>query len=283
MQNPARARSVAVALLTLGLLSCRGESLEPRWLDREILVDGDPGEWDELLVEVEDEDLDFGYANDDGELVLCLTTSDRGLRRQALMGGLEIWLDPSGGEKEIFGLRYPVGLAGELGSPTSRPDVDRGELQEEMLEEAAAHLDRVELLRAAGHQPGPRRLSELEGVEIASLLTSQSLMIEMRIPLRGDDGLSLELAGGATTIGVGLRTVEVDGPRRRPNRMSRPGGPGGSGPGGIGGGRPGGMGGGMGGGPGGIRGGRGGPGARPSPPEPLDLWISLPLASRPSR
>lgn len=256
-------------LAGLLLVGCNSGDLQPQRAEQPILIDGDPSEWGDLLVEIEDADYDFGYANDDAYLYLCLITASDEVRRQVLVGGVHLWFDPSGGEARVKGIRYPVGVG--LPTPATmgeRPsEAEREAMQAQFIESAGQSLEAAALLTPDGAvEVG---LIDLEGLEVNGMLTSKSLAIEMRIPLGSLDGadLALELDPAATAVGLGIYVPEIQPPARAGGQRG----------GGVrGGGRMGG--GGMG------EGRRGGPSGGPGPRDPMmsaeeiEEHITLPLA-----
>jgi len=248
---------------------CRSDDLAPHWIEHPIVIDGDPADWGDLLVEVDDHEFDFGYGNDADYLYLCLSTDDEQLQRQALIGGLSLWFDPAGGEQRVFGVRYPVGMADAAQEfaqrPDGPPDPDQvSEMQAQFHARAAESLDQVVLLGVGSSVQ--KDIPELSGVEVNSLLTSRGLIIELRVPLRSvtDSDLSLNLDQAATLVGLELYLPELQAPPRPEGRS-----------GGGGGGRGGGMGGG--GGRGGGRGRMSG-GSPPASVDEVQLRIALPIA-----
>jgi hypothetical protein len=101
--------------------------LESHWRDREIVIDGDNGDWAGPLAAVDDKHpITAAVANDDRFLYLVLSTADAMARRQIMRQGLIVWFDPAGGDKKHFGIKFPVGMpvtmAGRGGRGRPGPD-----------------------------------------------------------------------------------------------------------------------------------------------------------------
>lgn len=218
-------------------------------------------DWVGGLTLVEKENLWLGFRNDQDYLYLLLTTTDRDVIFSIASGGLIVWFDPAGGKEKVLGFRYPVGMEGAMKGSTpgaARPDPGAfGRLLE-------VSADGFEVLRRDGP---PLRLASRDtlGVQVAASIEDGAMVYEMRVPLRSGEAEPFAVDGAlASGVGVGFETPE----------MKRPvgGGPGGGMPEGMPPGVPpqGGMP------PGGGRPGMG-PGARPSTPEPLDLWVVVNL------
>ncbi|RKZ17580.1 hypothetical protein DRQ53_03065 [bacterium] len=255
----------------VGLLmstGCNSSQLDGQRAEHPIQIDGDPIEWAGMITEVEDADYDFGYANDDDYLYLCIIVDGDQLRRQALAGGVYFWFDPAGGEERVVGLRYPIGLGSPAGAGSSAPE-DREAMRLQYESAAANSLQRVALTNASGTEE--LRLSDLDGVDVNGMLTSRSLVLEMRIPLREFEGANLALGmhAGAAQVGVQIYVPRLEAPPR-PSGQSR----GSAAAGGKGGGGGGRGGGGRGGG-GGGRG--GGPPAGASGADEIQVHIAIPL------
>ena len=100
---------VLATLLVLGLAGCRPAEVPSRWLDREIVIDGDPQEWKGAVYALDGEATVLGLINDSMSLYLCLVSSDPNVSRQVLGRGFTLWFDPSGGKERTFGIRFPLG------------------------------------------------------------------------------------------------------------------------------------------------------------------------------
>ncbi len=288
---------LAAAVLAFAAGGCGGAlDLSSRWLDREVTVDGDGSDWQGATTYFEKQKLSVGVLNDDEFLYLAVFVGDSSDEAQVLLRGCTVWFDPSGGEEEVLGIHYPLGLA--FDDPSRSTDQRRGQRpgQEAAMRQGAPDADSLKKVLARqpktleiyGPEPGEFHAQGLSdnGVEVALRVHETSLVYEIKIPLAKEDGLPFGIGTEpGDKIGVGLETPEVtlpkhgDGTGRRPEGMGggRGGMPGGAPP-------PGGM---PGGGPppGGMGGGRGGPGGgqRPEPPEPLNVWATVKLAPPPSR
>lgn len=220
-------------------------------------IDGSDTDWRGDLQPVDGQTgLSLGVRNDGAALYAVAVVRGERQVRQALAGGLTLWLDPDGGNDRAYGVRFPI-VQRERGA---RPDPSASPA--DRLAEATRDL---ELLREGEDTGALLPASSASGPQAAASVQSGVLVVEYRIPL-GDGATALD-AEGAEAIGLGLTTPE----RQRPDGAAR----GGRG------GRGGGMGGGAGmrggGGRGGMGGGRPG-GERAERPQPLDVWVRVALA-----
>ncbi len=281
------------------------------WRTVDVAVNGDDGEWHAEPTALSASPVEIGVVNDGEFLYLRVRSSDRGAQLQLLFGGLTVWFDPKGGDKKVFGIRYPVGLP--LPDPRARA---RDRNRERLPREPDTYGGR----QAPGHargEPGedvptdpkagppvptdltdvvPRRLEVLgpgkddvrslvldhaDGITVSIGRTEDTVVYELRVPLNKTGATPYAIgASPGTTIGLGFESPKMD--REKPPDNSTGGSQGGTrGPGGIG---IGGFGGGMGG--MGRPGGSAGPGepggGLPGSAKPWKAWTRVVLAQPPS-
>jgi hypothetical protein len=222
------------------------------------VVDGDASDWAGALVALADDRVALGVRNDGERLAVAVVTSDPDAIRHTILTGMTVWVDAGGGDARAYGVQFPLGLFGDGEVPDLRAlreagagDADRGARLERMLGELAV---------VAG---GQRRVYARDGapVEADASLEAGQLVLEVSVPL---DALGVR-PGDA--VGVGVETPELDRDALRAQLRAQMRGRGGMGGRAGRGGRRGGMGG---------RAGRGG--ERPDPPEPVEVWVRVPLA-----
>ena len=262
--RPAMAGFLLLATAFFGLTGCSSFKMyvtKSLWPERQIVIDGKSDDWSGALSFIEKEQLSLGFYNDQDNLYLCLIAEGNFTRAQILRGGLTVWFDPAGGNKKIFGIRYPLGVSSpEMPMP---PEMENPqEMNEGFPGEAMKGL---EIIRSKKEEPEMMEVAKAKenGLEVMVTPSSGMVVYELKIPLLTKEGQPLAVgAKPGATIGIGFETS-------KPNlsRMRR-GGPGGIPGGGMG--RPG-MGGGFG------RG--GGFNMRPEMPGPLKIWTTVKLAS----
>jgi hypothetical protein len=93
----------AVLVFLSGCSSSRQVTSLPS--NTEIKIDGDLSDWEDLT-NIKDENISFGFRNDDKALYLVMVTNDRNKIMKIMRGGLEVWVDPSNSENKI-GIRFP--------------------------------------------------------------------------------------------------------------------------------------------------------------------------------
>jgi hypothetical protein len=251
---------------------CGDIELNSNWKTRNITIDGDDSDWNDLLTPSEKVNASIGVMNDKSYLYICLSTTDPGLETKILNGGLTLWFQGNENSADKFGIHYPVGI-----SDTSMPPFDENMRPGEKLPDPSQmlgnQLKRQTNLEIITGKMLKIPVSELKDITLKMAIKNGKLVYEMKIPLNQKDGASYTLntvAGG--TIKTNFVTGAIE-PGIRPGFMPPEGGfdmpPGGDeGPGG---------------GPGGAPGGGGFPpagmGRDMFSSEPVNLLINIKLAS----
>jgi hypothetical protein len=219
-------RVFVASLFSICLLSCGGLKLDSHWLDRNITIDGDDSDWQDLKWYVKDWPVDIGIANDADFLYVNLSTADRSLQRQAIMRGFELWVDPGGGKGRVLGVRYPLGMAGRdresfeesrlgqgagadrFGRRNQNDEISRlkGPEQLQKAFERMLTSQRPMLLGKGEQEIRALNMSNDEDVRVAVTYSEGRLVYEARFPLRGSYPLPPLPAKEGKSIGVGFRT-----------------------------------------------------------------------------
>ena len=98
-----------------------------------ITVDGETGDWYGALSYISKAQVFVGFVNDRDALYICLTREAAGEGPSVPMGGLTVWIDPSGGDAKKLGLRIATAGGPLDGRPMdgSRRPGDRTEREPE--------------------------------------------------------------------------------------------------------------------------------------------------------
>jgi hypothetical protein len=277
---------VVVAVLVVPVavvLASKRQVIDSHWRDRDVVIDGDNGEWPGPLVAVEENHPLLTAAMNDGQyLYVVLSTNDARVRGQIFRQGLVVWFDPSGGDKKHFGVKYPVGVPFEQaggrggyrrgGYGGGRPPSDSG--SSDPTHSTPSDPEPIDRLEVYGPQKDDAHsfvTTMAPGIAVKTGNVEGYAVYELKVPLAktADAPYAIEAKPGAV-IGFGLETPKVEQPSRE----------------GHGGGGFGGMGGGMGGRGGGGMGGHGGGGGRGGgerggyeAPKPLKMWAAIKLAT----
>ncbi len=86
-----------------------GKSIDSHWVPDTILIDGNDQEWRNSQIVPKDEKFAFGFLNDADKIYLSFRTAEQSAILRILRLGITIWIDPNGGQRQIFGIKYPGG------------------------------------------------------------------------------------------------------------------------------------------------------------------------------
>jgi hypothetical protein len=258
--------------LLISLAGCRMIELQSQWRTKEIVVDGMNSEWHESLLYIEKLGILLGFLNDQDALYACLTVSDPFQRARILREGLTVWFDPSGGNKKIWGIRFPIGRGekldrekrgGEREPFPEDPIMTGGEPDQEVLQETLKKsLAELEIIGPGQTESKRMPVGEAKGIEISLVPSSGLLVYELKIPLVQSEQQPYALgAQPGKAVGLGIESPD----RFRGRGMGR-----------MGGGRPGGF---MGPRPGGMPGAGGFGRGMYEQPKNLKIWARVHLAS----
>ena len=256
-----------MVLSVTSFAGCNEPELSSAWKDREITIDGKSGDWKNVVAYIEKTNAAVGLLNDELHLYVCLTTMDRITATQIAASGFTVWLDPEGGKKKTFGIRFPLGMQGS-GDPMKIKESLRDPKKFRALFEDLG--SEMEILGPGKDQRVRTLRSTIEGIEVSTGYSEGRFVYELKLPLARNTAQRYGIGTDAgKTIGVGFETPELD----REAMASQTKGQRGGGLGGRGGGGGGGKGGMGGGGKGGMR-----PGG--AMPEPFELWTKVALSAQ---
>ncbi|MBC8401215.1 MAG: hypothetical protein H8E14_06975 [Candidatus Marinimicrobia bacterium] len=261
--------------LTFLLTGCNQSKLDSVWSGGTVIIDGDDQEWRSSQFVPKGEKIALGIMNDEANLYLSFRTADQQTIIRALSLGFTIWIDPKGGKRQTFGIKYPVGTGlGEMRGllRDRRASYDEREEQIRFLLQTQTMTD---IYGPENYLINRIALSNDSGLKLKSAYSRGQFIFEVQIPFTN----ITEQTGGPTVspgarIGVGFIAGEIDREALR-SQMAGRGGRGGSRPGGGTGGR-----GGMGGSPPGGGMGRSGGGNRQMMPDAMEAWFKVKLAEQ---
>lgn len=97
---------VALFTILVFLPGCSSsQQLTSQPMSTEIKIDGDLSDWKDLT-NIKDENISFGFSNNDKALYIVMVTNDRSKIMKIMRGGLEVWLEPENSDDKI-GIRFP--------------------------------------------------------------------------------------------------------------------------------------------------------------------------------
>lgn len=208
---------IAIISFTLLISGCNDNIINSVWKTNDIKIDGNDSDWGNSLTYVKDSNLLFGVQNDDKYLYLCLATNDQDLQTKILRLGLTIWFDTTGGDNEIFGIKYPLSFQdldhsnfnfgkNENFTPEEQ-NFNHGNMNEKML----MRQTDVEILGKNKNDYTRIGLSELKGIEIKVNIKNYRFVYEMKIPLVQTKETPYAInTDTSRTIGIGLETGTID-------------------------------------------------------------------------
>lgn len=255
-----RLNIAGIMLVIMMVTGCSSNAYVSQQASQEFITDGKKNEWQGRFNIIDGQSFALGVSHSKNYLYVAINSIDRDFMRQISMGGLTLWLDVKGGNRENLGIKFEGALPGERRSGMSRRDTygydeETGAgFRTDRSSALDGDLTLIVMDKKEGKSMGPADL-------LASINSiDETLFIEYQIPL-SMLGQDFNMA----KLGLGLES-----------RMDRPGMSGGR-PGGMkaGGGRSGGMssGGGRAGGMGGSR--QGGPPSGAMSQAGIEVWAKI--------
>jgi hypothetical protein len=196
------------------------------WKDRDLVIDGNSGDWQGALGFLSDPPVMLGFLNDDDAIYVCLSTNLPAIREGMLRRGVTVWIDPKGGKRKTLGIRLsPSAPPGGLG------DAPRGGPPEGAEEKAGKPPAPSEgTFGRDASAPSARLMVRLPGRDewtpvedgaggiVAVIEESSGLAVfEMTIPLKvGPEAPVAIGAGPGTAISRSFETPKPERPRGRP-------------------------------------------------------------------
>ncbi|MCU0652428.1 MAG: hypothetical protein MUC39_05760 [Candidatus Omnitrophica bacterium] len=93
------------------LSGCGGVKLSSDWRDHQIVIDGKYTDWGRAESYYNEKaKVGINLLNDKDYLYICLITRNRQIETKLIESGFVAWFDPEGGNKKVFGIRFPTGL-----------------------------------------------------------------------------------------------------------------------------------------------------------------------------
>ncbi len=259
--------SLVLSLVIVVTAPLAAAHMGARWADAPLTIDGDAGEWRDLVFTYFDEDNSaIGLMNDSMNLYLVVLSRDEATIRQMETRGLTVWISPDGKKKKEYGLRYRGGMSrSRADKREDRGSGMRDERREQMLEEQARLRKLIEVFASKTTTEIP--VTGECGPKAAAAFGNDVYSYEFQIPFAGKDSgwYSLRLVDRSKlTLGVHIGYVsDADKAKLKDRFEARGQGPG------------------MGGGPpmgGGVKRGGGPPGERMGMQEKKEFWIEVQLA-----
>ena len=194
---------------------CRGTQVSSAWRAREIAVDGQRADWQEIGVyDLADQGIQVGVAHDDQSLYLLLITPNRMLAMQVLRQGLTARFKPEKGTRAGLWLGCPRAVRMRPDSARGRPEGDgqrpgppdgmwgQGFGSDERIRQMLMELpEEILIIGSTGEDSLrlPRTDAARLGIEERAGNDEDCFALEMKLPLRKDPDhpLAIGLPPGA--------------------------------------------------------------------------------------
>lgn len=196
------------------------------WKDRDLVIDGNSGDWQGALGFLNEPPVMLGFLNDDAALYVCLSTNLPAVRDGMLRRGITVWIDPKGGKRKTLGIRLAP-----AGGPAGRPEGGPPQRETERTGEPPAPREGATPAEFGGpptrlmvRLPGRDDWTPVEGgpggLEAAIEESSGLAVFEMTVPLKG--GPETPFAVGAGPGAAISMSFETPNPERPPGRLDGP-------------------------------------------------------------
>ncbi len=129
----------------LSILSCSSSMYQSSWQAKPVVADGNPNEWSLPLRYSDSESgLQYNVTNDETNLYICIRATELPIQMKIMSSGMEIWLDPSGKNKETVGIQFPMpGMHDRKPmAENTQPDFSKGRNQSRMNMAEEYHLQK---------------------------------------------------------------------------------------------------------------------------------------------
>ena len=243
------------------LAACGNEEFKSKWRYNEIIIDGSNRDWIDSLIYNKKNDIAIGVVNDETDLYINISSTDRAMIQKIMRGGLTVWFNTKGNKDKTIGIRYPIGRDG--GAPMFPERFEGYENNKypgnSPIESFETGWGEFELIKDKENMALRIPIENEIGIEVGNSFYEGMFVYELKIPL--NENPDSPYAIGVSTselIGIGFETGKME-IKNRMNRINR---------------------GGFSGGRGGRRGGRMNGGNRtPRLIKPLEYWIKVELAN----
>lgn len=220
-------KNLIILLLSAILIvisGCNETTVQSHWYNGNIVIDGNKTDWGNNLIYNDKENFLYGVQNDGSNLYVCFATNDPDLEAKIIRMGLTVWFDRTGNDDENFGIKYPLNFQ-EMnfgGMNFKRDNTAESQMRTRGTDDAPISADRLkETLRRKENDleiVGKNKddvtkmtIAELRGIEIKMDFQENTLVYELKIPLKFSSGVSYALnADTSNTISIGLETGTID-------------------------------------------------------------------------
>ncbi len=235
-------RNFIYLILSLLLLGCSNKPIHnSTWNSDEVIIDGTLSDLKKELTYDKKSKLLYALANDQANLLLCLKVTESAVANKILRRGLTVWIDTTGKQKKVLGIKYPMGRS-ESVRPEDRTR-PRQPIQEQQGERPVRSQIQSRMELIGFKEKGKSEVVSLgnaAGIEVAAKTDPYGgMQYEAKIPLNlvlEDQKAFLSVTDKYISIGFETGYINMNSTMRTGQSGTRMGGGGGRPPGG--GGRP---------------------------------------------
>ncbi len=208
----------------IAIAGCNETAVQSHWYNGNIVIDGNKTDWGNNLIYNDQDNFQYGVQNDGSNLYLCFATNNPDLEAKIIRMGLTVWFDRNGNDDQNFGIKYPLNFQDMNfgGMNFKRDNMDENQMRTRGTDNTPISADRLkETLRRKENDleiVGKNKdditkmtIAELRGIEIKMDFQENTLVYELKIPLKFSSGVSYALnADTSNTISIGLETGTID-------------------------------------------------------------------------
>lgn len=170
-----------------------GLKMNSLWQNSEIKIDGDASEWSKSIQQIPDKKISLGFRNDDKFLYACLASEDRLKIMMITRAGLIVWFEPESGDKNKFGIRYPMVIA--TSNPTPIPEMNRPGGQgitslDNIINKMLDQQNEFQIINKDKFPLTALPIVNNEGIEVKLGYRSNQFVYELKVPLATNTNFS---------------------------------------------------------------------------------------------
>ncbi len=204
----------AFLIIAVSLTGCSSLKLASSWHEESLPIDGKGTDWRDTLTVLNDKTTALGVLNDCDYLFVRLLTTNRTLERQIIRQGLTFWFDPNGGDKQTFGVRFPLGL-GSPGryrrAPEGRP-ASAGFMRGDSI---FVPVNDLEILGPDKGEVHRMSFAEATGIDARFQTAHDTLTYTLKVPISGSGYFPFTVgATPGSMVGVTMETTNAPPPNR---------------------------------------------------------------------
>jgi hypothetical protein len=254
MKNCNRSSGIAGIFIVLIIVaSCSSSVYQGTLQSKPVVIDGNPNDWSLPLRFIDTKTgLQYNVTNDETNLYVCVRAVEQPLQMKIVKSGLQLWIDPSGKNKETVGIKFPLG--GNMLRQPATKNMQPASLQKNepgTMEQARYYQSEGAQITLTGFKTeynGTFISSELKDIKASVNWDEHNIMTyEVAIPIRSFYNIDTEKLKDNPVFGLSFKADALAGPGGGAPEGARQGGHAGGGGGQGSGGGKGGMGGGRGG------------------------------------